>query len=219
LDYWTAQLDSNTLNINGVALGFINSAEFQASQGSLDSTAFVDRLYANVLHRPADPSGEQYWISQLNSGTTRAQVLVGFSNSVEYRVDTLGSIGDPHVAEADRLYQMAFNRSPDSPGLTYWTGQLDSGATPLQVAQGFVDSAEFAQVFAGVDNTGFVDALYANGLHRAPDAAGEAYWVGQLDSGASKAQVLLRFSDSLENRLNTSHATHDGWVSLPSATS
>jgi serralysin len=82
----------------------------------------------------------------------------------------------------------------------------------LQVAQGFVSSSEFAHLFAGLDTKGFVDQLYQNVLHRAPDAVGEQYWIGQLNGGEPKARVLLGFSDTLENRLNTSPATHDGWV-------
>jgi len=214
LDYWTAQLDSHTLNMDGVALGFINSAEFSSKYGLLDNTRFVVQLYQNVLHRASDPSGEQYWIGQLDSGTSRAAVLVGFSDSLENKINTQGAIGDPHMDEAYRLYQAAFNRTPDMPGLSYWTGRLDNGTTPLEVAQGFVGSSEFAQLFAGVDTKGFVDRMYQNVLHRAPDAAGEQYWIGQVNQGTSKGQALLGFSDSLENRLNTSQATHDGWVFL-----
>jgi hypothetical protein len=88
--------------------------------------------------------------------------------------------------------------------------------TSLQVAQGFVDSSEFTHLFAGLDTKGLVDQLYQYVLHRDPDPAGEQGWIGQLNAGASKAQVLLGFSDSLENRLNTSQATHDSWVYLPS---
>ena len=160
--------------------------------------------------------GSSTWIGQLNSGISRAPVLVGFSDSLENKLNTQGSIGDPHMDEAYRLYQSALNRTPDTPGLGYWTAQLDSGVSPLQVAQGFVGSSEFTQLFAGLDTKGVVDQLYQNVLHRAADAGGEQYWMGQLNGGASKAQVLIGFSNSLENRLNTSQATHDSWVYLPS---
>ena len=212
LDGWTAQINAQTLGINGVALGFINSAEFSSKYGTLNNADFVTKLYQNVLHRAPDSGGEQGWINQLNSGMTRAQVLVGFSDSLENKLDTRGTIGDPHMDEAYRLYQAALDRTPDTPGLGGWTAQLDSGISPLQVAQGFVGSNEFAGLFAGLDTKGFVDQLYQNVLHRAPDSAGEQGWINQLNGGVSKAQVLLGFSDLLENRLNTSQATHDGWV-------
>jgi Domain of unknown function (DUF4214)/Bacterial Ig-like domain/Lipase (class 3) len=214
LDFWTAQLDSQTLGTNDVALEFIQSAEFNARYGSLDNQSFVQQLYQNVLGRAGESGGLQFWTGQLDAGTSRAQVLVGFSDSMENKVNTSVNIGDKDRGEAYRLYQAAFARTPDSGGLNFWTGQLDQGAAPIQVGQGFVGSGEFAQLFAGLGTTGFVDQLYQNVLHRAADAGGEQFWVGQLNAGTSQAQVLLGFSDSLENRLNTSSATHDGWVYL-----
>jgi V8-like Glu-specific endopeptidase len=216
LDGWTAQLNAQTLGIVGVALGFINSAEFSSKYGMLDNSDFVTQLYQNVLHRAPDSAGEQGWTNQLNGGVSRAQVLIGFSDSLENKLDTQGTIGDPNMDEAYRLYQAALDRAPDMPGLGGWTAQLDNGATPLQVAQGFVSSNEFTQLFAGLDTKGFVDQLYQNVLHRAPDSAGEQGWINQLNSGVSKAQVVLGFSDSLENRVDTSQATHDSWVFIPS---
>jgi hypothetical protein len=214
LDFWTAQLDSQTLGLNDVALAFIHSAEFSARNGSLDNQSFVQQLYQNVLGRAGESGGLQFWTGQLGAGESRAQVLVGFSDSMENKADTSVNIGDKDRGEAYRLYQAAFNRTPDSGGLNFWTSQLDRGAAPVQVAQGFVGSGEFAQLFAGLDTTAFVDQLYQNVLHRAGDPGGEQFWVGQLSAGTSQAQVLLGFSDSLENRLNTSSATHDGWVYL-----
>ena len=113
LDEWTAALNAGTLNIDGVALAFISSPEFQAKYGALDNTAFVVQLYQNVLHRSPDPTGEQGWVNQLNNGMSRAQALVGFSDSLENELDTQGTIGDPDIAEVYRLYQTAFDRPPD----------------------------------------------------------------------------------------------------------
>ncbi len=148
----------------------------------------------------------------LASGGTRGGVVIGFSESVENKVKTLSTAGDPNDAEAYRLYPAAFNRAPDPVGHAYWSSVLASGVTPTQVAQGFVDSPEFAQDFAGMSTSGFVSTLYNNVLHRAPDAAGLANWTTALQQGASKASVLVGFSDSLENRVQTAGATHANWV-------
>ena len=78
-------------------------------------------------------------------------MLVGFSDSLENKLNTQGTIGDPNMDEAYRLYQAALERTPDTPGLGAWTAQLDSGISPLQVAQGFVSSNEFAGLFAGLE--------------------------------------------------------------------
>jgi hypothetical protein len=110
-------------------------------------------------------------------------------------IDVAGNGG-----EAYRLYQAAFNRTPDKAGLGYHIGNLDKGISLHDVALGFVTSPEFASTYGNLDNTGFVTQLYQNVLHRAPEAAGLAYHVGNLASGASRADVLIGFSESAENQ-------------------
>jgi len=116
---------------------------FNARYGSLDNQSFVQQLYQNVLGRAGESSGVQGWTGLLDAGGTRAQVLVSFSDSVENKNHTSVNIGDKNRSEAYRLYQAAFNRTPDSAGLNGWTGVLDQGMTPMQVSQGFVNSPEF----------------------------------------------------------------------------
>ncbi|MES2188379.1 MAG: DUF4214 domain-containing protein [Pseudomonadota bacterium] len=109
--------------------------------------------------------------------------------------DTTGTTG-----EAYRLYQAAFNRTPDTAGLGYHVRNLDKGVSLHDVALGFVSSPEFASSYGPLDNTGFVTQLYANVLHRAPDAGGLAYHVGNLNAGVARADVLIGFSESPENQ-------------------
>jgi hypothetical protein len=65
LNNWSAQLDAGAA-LSNVALGFIGSAEFQNTYGSLNNTQFVSQLYLNVLNRAADPGGLANWVAQLN---------------------------------------------------------------------------------------------------------------------------------------------------------
>ena len=53
----------------------------------MDSAGFVRAMYQNVLDRPGDPAGVEYWTGVLGSGRTdRAGVVVAFSESQEHRV-------------------------------------------------------------------------------------------------------------------------------------
>ncbi len=221
LEYWTAQLDSGALSVTGEAAGFMISTEFTTKYGtSITNDAFVQQLYLNVLHRTADAGGENYWDTQLANGLSRASVLVDFSESFENASNTMSTIGDATLSETYRLYQAAFDRTPDTGGLSFWFGQMEQGIAAVNVAASFIASSEFATLYdvngLPPDNTTFVADLYNNVLHRAPDSTGAAYWAGQLNSGVSRASVLLAFSDSAENRLNTAAATHDGWVFIAS---
>ena len=212
LNYWTHQIDTNTLQLGSVAMAFVDSGEFQSTYGSLSNQDFVAQLYENALGRAGDASGSAYWASQLDAGLSRGTLLIDFSNSFEYREANLSTIGDKDISEAYRLYQAAFDRAPDTPGLQSWVGLLDAGTSPLQVAQDITATPEFRSMFAGQSTSAEISMLYENVFHRAGDPSGTSYWTAQLQGGASVAQVLLGFSDSLENRIATAGATHDAWV-------
>jgi hypothetical protein len=111
-------------------------------------------------------------------------------------LDINGSGGDIY-----RLYQAAFNRQPDAAGLGYWIAQRDAGADMHGIAQGFMGSKEYTDLYgANPDNTAFLTHTYDNVLHRAYDQGGFDYWLDTLNKGVSRDDVLLAFADSAENR-------------------
>ncbi len=196
-----------------VAAGFVTSEEFTLRYGAnLPNQGFVEQLYRNVLGREGDAAGIQNWTGALDGGVSRADVLVGFSESQEHREilapEILLGLWDrsDNAALVGRLYDSVFARLPDLGGLSNWTGQLDRGdMTAEVVAENFLGSAE-AQLIYGpeLSSTELVNALYVNALGREGDAAGVQNWVSALDSGAlTRAQVLLGFSESAEHQLQT----------------
>jgi hypothetical protein len=109
--------------------------------------------------------------------------------------------GNAQAGQAYRLYQAAFDRKPDLPGVGYWMDKLEKGARLLDAAYGFLNSSEFQSKYGtNLSNKDFVTLLYKNVLHRAPDAPGAAYWEKALQDGVSREQVLIEFSESVENR-------------------
>lgn len=103
---------------------------------------------------------------------------------------------------AYRIYQAAFDRKPDLAGLGYWIDKLDKGATLIDVAGGFFNSAEFKSLYGATPtNSELVTRLYQNVLHRPPEQAGYDYWMNELNSGhRSQATALAQFSESPENQ-------------------
>ena len=90
--YWKDQIDHGT-SLSTVAAAFASSSEFQNTYGNLSNQAFVDLIYHNVLHRAGDPGGVAFWTNALASGqTNRGDVLLGFSESTEHQVNTVGII-------------------------------------------------------------------------------------------------------------------------------
>lgn len=106
------------------------------------------------------------------------------------------------AGQAYRIYQAAFNRTPDNSGLKYWIGLMDGGISLPTVSSAFIASSEFKALYgANPTNDLFVAKLYNNVLHRTPDAGGYNYWVGFLNTGKiDNISVLINFSESTENQ-------------------
>lgn len=107
---------------------------------------------------------------------------------------------DQNAAQMYRLYQAAFDRTPDTEGLSYWVDQVDIGLSLAQAAHGFMASNEFRDIYgASPSDADIIGLLYQNVLDRPADQAGFDYWGGQLAAGLSRADLLLQFSESGEN--------------------
>ena len=122
---------------------------------------------------------------------------------------------DGVAGQAFRLYQAAFDRTPDTPGLSYWIGRLDSGTTNLDaVADSFLDSPEFVRTYgteSTVSNPQFIELLYLHTLGRAYEQSGFDYWVERLDGGhTNRGDLLAYFSESDENVARVAPAIEDG---------
>ena len=143
-----------------------------------------------------------------NSTTTLTNVeRLQFSDKT-IALDTNGDAGQVY-----RLYQAAFNRTPDKGGLGDWIYGMDHGVSLLDVSAGFINSAEFKSMYgANPTNSELVTKFYENVLHRAPEQAGYDYWMNQLNSHAQTAtQVLAGFSESTENQAQVIGVIQNGF--------
>jgi serralysin len=206
LENWITTLDTGR-PLRDVADGFILSNEFLSRYGALDNAGFVERLYLNVLGRGSDEAGRKTWLDLLNGGGSRSEVLVGFSESPENRQLTAPLLADGLVDYDNewvfvaRLYDTALDRNPDFEGARNWATAIDGGMSLDAVARGFFESPEFVGRYGGLSNTAFIDRLYRNTLDRAPEAEGLQNWLNYMAGGASRADVALGFSESMEHQM------------------
>jgi hypothetical protein len=78
------------------------------------------------------------------------------------------------------------------------------------VAAEFVASPEFATRYgANTTDAQFVDALYQNVLHRAPDAEGYDFWINGLKT-SPRGNILVDFSESPENQAQVIGSIQNG---------
>lgn len=99
-----------------------------------------------------------------------------------------------------RIYQAAFDRTPDAGGFAYWLDAMDKGYSLNQVANFFMGNKEFVDMYmSDPSDANFINQLYAHVLHRAPDSAGQKWWIDNIHA-ASRAEVLAMFTESPENQ-------------------
>ena len=135
---------------------------------------------------------------------SRAEVLVGFSESAEYKTATGASTArlwtvDPEAMDVLRAYATILDRAPDAGGLAFWTAARDGGLANADMANGFIASAEFQTRFGALSNRDFVELLYQTALDRSPNAEGLAAWTLALDTRAmGRGDVVQSFAYSGE---------------------
>ncbi|MFC0351724.1 DUF4214 domain-containing protein, partial [Undibacterium danionis] len=84
LAYWIAQLKEGS-SLSSIARSFVSSTEFEQKYNSVSNDQFLDLVYQNVLHRPADAAGKTYWVNQLVNGFNRGDLLASFTESTEFK--------------------------------------------------------------------------------------------------------------------------------------
>lgn len=88
LAYWEGRRRSG-LSLAAMSQLFSGTPEFRTLYGSLSNREFVRRVYLNVLDREPEVEGWDYWTAELDSGRmNRGRVMVGYSESPEYRTAT-----------------------------------------------------------------------------------------------------------------------------------
>ncbi len=205
LDVQIRALASGSTTLLALASAFSDSPEFLARYGTLSNEQFVTQLYRFALDRTVSAADIAFQVASLNSGTSRAQLLVRFSESSEHRLLTqpiLSAglwVADEKALQIARLYDATFDRLPDAAGLAGQLAALNSGTSLLSLAVNFAASPEFQARYGALSNQAFVEQLYRFCLNREGDAAGIAAQVNALNTGTSRAALLLAFSESPEH--------------------
>ncbi len=181
LQNWSNALHAGALTLTQAANQFVASPEFQLRYGTLDNMQFVQQLYLNVLGREADTAGLNDWLGQLNDGTSRGAVMVGFSESNEFKQDVANEV------EIVRLYFLLLQRMPTAAELQEWTSFLKGySQTDTLYALGYPP---------GLSDTDYVQVVFRGLLRRDADAGalgafGAALAAGTLTHGSLVETVI-----------------------------
>lgn len=138
LRYWVLERkDGRT--IRSVAEYFRRSGEFVARYGTLTDREFVELIYQNVLGRPGEDAGVEYWTDELESGARgRGQVLLGFSEAPENRA------AQAHAVDVATVVAGLLGRAATRTEMGVEVEALRSGGTVAGLADRLIASPAYA---------------------------------------------------------------------------
>jgi hypothetical protein len=189
-----------------VATGTAGDDQISEQEVRLDSTG-VSHLAgkAGIDTFMFNDAASAYAISALDTDTLSVSRATGAAATFELSGFNVLDFADRELfvldsaqASIGRLYTI-LGRAPDIEGLKSWLSQGAAGGAGAQLADGFVQSAEFSQSLPNSSNAVFVEKLYHNVLDRGSDAEGLAHWVHLMDAGTSRAQVAFSIANSAES--------------------
>ena len=203
--FWVEQVVKNGFTGADCARFFMLGApEFLGR--NLTDDEFVEVLYKTYFDRDSEPDGKAYWLGRLASGTERAVLVEEFIESVEwcnvcatygvksgalYHKATIPSKNA--VKFATRLYTCCLGRDPEEEGLQYWALALTNlDATGYQAASLFFTLPEF--VGLKTTNEEYLTRLYTTFMGREPETDGFNYWLGLLNGGTDRVDVMKAFA-------------------------
>lgn len=210
--YWASELLNRRKSGASVGYGFVFSEEYENKKTSNED--FVEMLYVVFMDRSSDAAGKAFWLDCLNQGLSREYVFQGFAHSQEY-TNICNSYGiergtvtlsqprdlNPNLTKfVNRIYEKAMGRNGEEDGLNYWCNTIQTGAkTPISVAEYFITSEEFRN--KNLSNEEYIKVLYRTFMGREYDQSGLNYWLGELNRGCSREDVLHRFANCQEFRI------------------
>jgi len=205
LAHWSNHLRNGTRTAGEVAFSFVFSPELAVR--NVSNAEFVDILYRTFMNREGDVSGRNHWISRLYAGRSRGEVFASFVNSSEFtdlsraagtRIARFALPSDFNARQfVTRFYVHSLQRAPDTRGLNHWTNHLIQGTrTGTQLGRSFMFSAEMNA--RNLNSGQFIDILYATFLGRTADVNGREFWLGRMNQGMTREEIVDRFARSSE---------------------
>lgn len=114
-----------------------------------DPNALVTQAYRDILQRDPEQEGLQYWTNQLSTNQLTPESLYQNIAAAAQGADAPNAQRYANALQNRNLvtqaYQDILQRAPEQEGLSYWTGQLNTGAlTPETLRQNILASAQGA---------------------------------------------------------------------------
>jgi hypothetical protein len=142
LAYWMA----SNVSLLDIAQGFSVQPEYISTFASLTTSQIVNTIYKNLFGREAEPSGLNYWTTQISTGA----VTVGFA-ALAIQGSAVGT--DRIAVDSKVAASTAFSTAINTPKeITDYSGLISGFATRMWLGK-VVDSSTLSSALASVNST------------------------------------------------------------------
>lgn len=153
-------------------------------------TFFSWQQSRDFLFREYNTHLMRQWDAYLPGGPYSDEVLIARLLHSPILQDTAGALW--------LMYRAAFDATPRFSDFYYGGARMRSRSTLQGLARELVARPEFKSRYPQASHEAFVQALFMNVLKRAPTSAELSRWIGALDGGASRGELLLDLARSQE---------------------
>ncbi len=192
IGYWVKELNDGNIQPGEVALAILEGAtgtDAHTLKAKLDAseafTAELNTATAAAAYKGSDSAAKARtaW-ADITDDVTSTTAQDNFSALIE-------SMQAHWVNDVQKLYVAYYGRPADPAGLSYWVERaIESNGDWASIAESFATSPESQALYGNSDPETLVNAIYLNVLGRAPEAAGNQYWIDQLNQGTLNPGTL-----------------------------
>jgi hypothetical protein len=172
-----------------------------AQANAITDTAFVNRVYSDLLSRPADSLGLSAGLNAIATSNVQPWLL-GLLGSSEYRGDLVGA-----------FYQTLLLRGPLPSEQSLYVGLLAS-MTDERVEANIAGSLEYFATRGGGTNSGFLQAVFQDFLNR-PPGPDLSTFLALLGGGATREQVTAAILASPEYHQDLLNGYYERFLGRP----
>jgi len=169
----------------------LSTDDFYNSRGGTN-VGFVTGLYQTLIGRDPEPEGLASWVKRLNQGQTRVQVVSTFERTAEALQVKVAHWYKNLFRLPNPIEQLKFD-----PGVIHWSRFLAAGQSDNTVLARILATNDYF-VATGGSNESFVADLYRSLLEREADPESRNFFLGLLQGGMTRFDLVLRFEATVE---------------------
>jgi len=162
----------------------LSSSINHPSTATMENAQFINSVYTSILGRTVDSASLASWLSYLQSGGSRQNIVTTVWDSAEHR-----------AAEINAMYQAILGTAPNQATVNSFINMFNSGASELAVAAAIAGGSQGANLYP--TTAAYVNELYTVSMGRTPAPSEQAAWASYAGNRTALALAIFTSQEAL----------------------